>query len=114
MTGGGDRAIEVRGPRIVCRHGRSLSVRRADDDADHIYGGICGWSLARAHARTGDAAAISAYLGSSDKFDGAIADDAETYADVTERDHAAYLERSRRARYRCGRPPEASHGRSPA
>ena len=56
-----------------------------------FYGGLCGWSLARAHARTGDAAAISAYLGTSDTFDGAIADFAETYADINERDHAAYL-----------------------
>ena len=54
-------------------------------------GGLCGWSLARAHARTGDAAAIAAYLGTSDRFDGAIADFAETYADVNERDHAAYV-----------------------
>ena len=56
-----------------------------------FYGALCGRSLARAHARTGDAAAISAYLGNSDKFDGAIADFAETYADVNARDHAAYL-----------------------
>jgi uncharacterized protein (DUF2252 family) len=56
-----------------------------------FYGGLCGWSLARAHARTGDAAAIAAYLGASDRFDGAIADFAETYADVNERDHAAYV-----------------------
>jgi hypothetical protein len=57
-----------------------------------FYGSICGWALARAHARTGDAAAISAYLGTSDTFDAAIADFAETYADVNARDHAAYLE----------------------
>ena len=56
-----------------------------------FYGGVCGWALARAHARTGDAAAISAYLGTSDTFDGAIADFAEAYADVNARDHAAYL-----------------------
>ncbi len=56
-----------------------------------FYAGVCGWALARAHARTGDAAAISAYLGTSDTFDGAIADFAETYADVNARDHAAYL-----------------------
>ncbi len=55
-----------------------------------FYGGLCGWALARAHARTGDAVAISAYLGTSDRFDGAIADFAETYADVNARDHAAY------------------------
>ena len=57
-----------------------------------FYGGVCGWSLARAHARTGDAVAISAYLGTSDKFDGAITDFSETYADVNARDHVAYLE----------------------
>ncbi len=57
-----------------------------------FYGGMCGWSLARAHARTGDAAAISAYLGTGDKFDGAIADFSEAYADVNATDHAAYLE----------------------
>ena len=56
-----------------------------------FYGGLCGWSLARAHASTGDAAAIAAYLGTSDTFDGAIADFSETYADVNARDHAAYL-----------------------
>jgi hypothetical protein len=56
-----------------------------------FYGGLCGWSLARAHASTGDAVAISSYLGTSDTFDGAIADFAETYADVNERDHAAYV-----------------------
>jgi uncharacterized protein (DUF2252 family) len=56
-----------------------------------FYGGLCGWALARAHARTGDAVAISAYLGTSDTFDGAIADFAETYADVNARDHAAYV-----------------------
>jgi uncharacterized protein (DUF2252 family) len=56
-----------------------------------FYGGLCGWSLARAHARTGDAAAISAYLGTGDRFDGAIADFSEAYADVNQRDHEAYL-----------------------
>ncbi len=56
-----------------------------------IYGALCGRALARGHARSGDAVAISAYLGTSDAFDGAIADFAETYADVNARDHAAYL-----------------------
>ncbi len=56
-----------------------------------LYGAICGWSLARAHAVSGDATAIAAYLGTSDKFDGAIADFSETYAAVNERDHAAYV-----------------------
>jgi len=55
-----------------------------------FYSGICAWALARAHARSGDSVAISAYLGTSDTFDGAIADFAETYADQNARDHAAY------------------------
>jgi uncharacterized protein (DUF2252 family) len=53
------------------------------------YGRMCGWTLARAHARTGDRIAIAAYLGGSGKFDQAVADFAETYAGQTERDHAA-------------------------
>jgi uncharacterized protein (DUF2252 family) len=52
------------------------------------YAGFCGWTLARAHARSGDAAAIASYLGSSDKFDRAMAMFAETYADQNERDYA--------------------------
>jgi hypothetical protein len=53
------------------------------------YGRLCGWTLARAHARTGDRIAIAAYLGGSDKFDQAVAGFGETYADQNERDHAA-------------------------
>ncbi len=55
-----------------------------------FYGALCARVLARAHARSGDAVAISAYLGSQDTFDGAVADYAEAYADLNERDHAAY------------------------
>ena len=54
-----------------------------------VYAGLCGWTLARAHARSGDRIALAAYLGGSDKFDQAIADFAETYADQNERDYAA-------------------------
>ena len=53
------------------------------------YGRLCGWTLARAHARTGDRIAIAAYLGGSEKFDQAVAEFGETYADQNERDHAA-------------------------
>jgi Uncharacterized protein conserved in bacteria (DUF2252) len=56
------------------------------------YGGLCGWTLARAHARTGDRFAIAGYLGGSDKFDQAIADFAVSYADQTVRDHAAFAQ----------------------
>ena len=54
-----------------------------------FYARLCGWTLARAHARSGDRIALAAYLGGSDKFDQAIADFAETYADQNERDYAA-------------------------
>jgi hypothetical protein len=54
-----------------------------------IYAGLCGWTLARAHARSGDRIALAAYLGGSAKFDQAIADFAETYADQNERDYTA-------------------------
>ena len=54
-----------------------------------IYAKLCGWTLARAHARSGDAAAIAGYLGSNDRFDQAIAAFAERYADQNEADYAA-------------------------
>jgi uncharacterized protein (DUF2252 family) len=54
-----------------------------------IYARLCGWTLARAHARSGDRIALAAYLGRSAKFDQAIADFAETYADQNEADYAA-------------------------
>jgi len=53
------------------------------------YGKACGWTLARAHARSGDRVAIASYLGKSDVFDQAIAAFAETYADQNERDYNA-------------------------
>ena len=53
------------------------------------YAEICGRTLARAHARSGDAVSISAYLGSSDAMESALADFAELYADQNELDHAA-------------------------
>ena len=54
-----------------------------------IYARMCGWTLARGHARTGDRIALAAYLGASDVFDNAIADFAVAYADQNERDFAA-------------------------
>jgi uncharacterized protein (DUF2252 family) len=52
-----------------------------------LYGELCGWTLARAHARSGDRIAIAAYLGGSDVFDRAITEFAAAYADQNERDH---------------------------
>jgi uncharacterized protein (DUF2252 family) len=54
-----------------------------------VYARLCGWTLARAHARSGDRVALAAYLGGTGTFDQAIADFAETYADQNERDYAA-------------------------
>ena len=52
-----------------------------------VYAKVCGWTLARSHARTGDSVAIAAYLGSSDTFDRAMFEFAETYADQNDLDH---------------------------
>jgi hypothetical protein len=54
-----------------------------------MYGAACGWTLARAHARSGDRVAIAAYLGSGASFERAMAAFAEDYADQSEADHAA-------------------------
>jgi hypothetical protein len=54
-----------------------------------LWGRMCGWTLARAHARSGDRIAIAAYLGTSDIFDRAVADFCVAYADQNERDHQA-------------------------
>jgi len=67
----------------------SAVIEEMAPDAMTLYGRICGQTLARAHARSGDRVAIAAYLGSKDRFDQAIADFAETYADQNDRDHAA-------------------------
>jgi uncharacterized protein (DUF2252 family) len=57
-----------------------------------MYGELCGWTLARAHARSGDRIAIAAYLGGSDVFDRAIAQFAAAYADQNERDHKSLVD----------------------
>ena len=56
------------------------------------YARVCGWTLARAHARSGDVATIAGYLGKGDKFDRAIAEFAVAYADQNERDYAAFTD----------------------
>jgi uncharacterized protein (DUF2252 family) len=57
-----------------------------------LYGRLCGWTLARAHARSGDSVAIASYLGGGDSFDRAVTEFSETYADQNARDHLALLE----------------------
>jgi uncharacterized protein (DUF2252 family) len=65
------------------------------------YSQTCGWALARAHARSGDAATISGYLGKSSTFDEAIAGFAVSYADQTERDYTALQKAVRSGRVRA-------------
>ena len=62
------------------------------------YGRLCGWTLARAHARSGDAVAIAAYLGQDDGFDRAITDFSRRYAAQNERDFLAFTEAVRTSR----------------
>jgi len=60
------------------------------------YAGLCGWTLAHAHARSGAPAKISGYLGKkSDRFDEAVADFAVSYADQCEQDYAVLKEAAR-------------------
>jgi Uncharacterized protein conserved in bacteria (DUF2252) len=67
----------------------SAIIEAMDPRAMTIYAQWCGWTLARAHARSGDAVAIASYLGGGEAFDGALAAFAETYADQNERDYEA-------------------------
>lgn len=64
------------------------------------------WSLAHAHARTGDAVAIAAYMGDEDTFDNAIAAFAKQYADQNEEDYAVFLDAIKSGRLPCARPDE--------
>jgi uncharacterized protein (DUF2252 family) len=67
----------------------SVPIEQMVPEGMAVYARLCGWTLARAHARSGDRIALAAYLGGSAKFDQAIAGFAETYADQNERDYAA-------------------------
>jgi uncharacterized protein (DUF2252 family) len=84
---------------------RQLRDMKATADLSAMSGGdlinyaeLCGWVLARAHARSGDAAAIAGYLGKSELFDEAIGDFAAAYADQTERDYEAFQAAVRQGR----------------
>ena len=85
-----------RGPRLYVRQLRdwkySIVIEALIPRGMRVYGQICGWSLARAHARSGDRIAIAAYLGGSDVFDQAITRFAAAYADQNERDHQALVD----------------------
>jgi uncharacterized protein (DUF2252 family) len=70
----------------------SIEIALLRPEGMQMYGALCGWTLARAHARSGDRIAIASYLGGSDVFDKAIAKFATAYADQNERDHQALLD----------------------
>jgi uncharacterized protein (DUF2252 family) len=70
----------------------SANLEVMEPDPMKVYGQICGWTLARAHARSGDAIAIGSYLGSGGVFDQAISEFAELYADQNELDHGRLVD----------------------
>jgi uncharacterized protein (DUF2252 family) len=70
----------------------SLDIESMIPRGMRLYGELCGWTLARAHARSGDRIAIASYLGGSDVFDRAITDFAAAYANQNERDHQALVD----------------------
>jgi uncharacterized protein (DUF2252 family) len=69
----------------------SIDIQGMSARGYDAYAEVCGWTLARAHARSGNRAAIAGYLGSKDRFDEAIADFAESYAGQNERDYKALV-----------------------
>jgi sugar/nucleoside kinase (ribokinase family) len=70
----------------------SAAVERMDPRGMTMYGQLCGWTLARAHARSGDRIALATYLNSDDEFPEAMVEYAEAYADQNERDYQAFLD----------------------
>ena len=78
-----------------------IDLANMTKDAWLEYVEICGWTLARAHARTGDAALIGGYLGKNDAFDSALAKFAASYADQAERDHATLVKAIRAGRLKA-------------
>jgi uncharacterized protein (DUF2252 family) len=76
----------------------SVVVEGMSPDALTFYGRVCGQTLARAHARSGDPIALAAYLGKKDRFDESIADFSERYADQNERDYQSFTNAIRSGR----------------
>jgi uncharacterized protein (DUF2252 family) len=80
----------------------SVEVEALPPEGLAIYGRVCGWTLARAHARSGDRIAIAAYLGKGDAFDRAITRFAERYADQNELDYRAVSDAVEAGRIEAG------------
>lgn len=84
---------------------RDMKITPLVEDFDagdlRAYGRMCGWALARAHARSGDPAMIAGYMGASEVFDDAIADFAVEYADQAQRDYRAFVKAIRQGRLKA-------------
>jgi len=80
----------------------SLDVETIEPEAMMVYVQMCAWTLARAHARSGDPIAISAYLGKKDHIDNALAEFAVAYADQNEQDYQALVTATRDGRIKVG------------
>jgi uncharacterized protein (DUF2252 family) len=76
----------------------SVEISLLRPEGLQLYGALCGWTLARAHARSGDRIAIASYLGGSDVFERAIGRFASAYADQNERDYHALVEAAKAGR----------------
>jgi uncharacterized protein (DUF2252 family) len=70
----------------------SVSIEDLTPENLRLYGEVCAWTLARAHARSGDRISIAAYLGEDEQFAQAMASFADSYADVNARDHSRFVE----------------------
>jgi hypothetical protein len=87
--------VEVRGSQVdfyvrqMWDWKESADLDTMDVSAMDIYAELCGWTLARAHCRSGDRVALAGYLGSSNTLDEVLADYAEAYADQNAQDYAA-------------------------
>ena len=79
----------------------SAIVEGWDINMLRAYGRVCGWALARAHARSGDAAKISGYMGGRATFDDAIAEFAVDYADQNRRDYRVFVRAVRHGRIKA-------------
>ena len=95
-------AVGQNGRHFYVRQLRDMKTSAIIEDFDatdlRAYGRVCGWALARAHARSGDPAKIAGYLGSSEVFDDAMCDFAVAYADQAQRDHRAFVRAVRQGR----------------
>jgi uncharacterized protein (DUF2252 family) len=92
----------VNGRDVYVRQLRDMKLSAIIEDWDEEllreYGKLCAWALAKAHARSGDAAQIAGYMGSSSTFDDAVTEFAVEYADQNERDYRAFIQAVREGR----------------